>query len=352
VAAAPRIGDAIHSVIRQGNTDAGTGSTRLLSASPEERFDYARVALHLFSGAPILGIGAGNFGRRYDALRTFVKHSEYTHNLPLRVLSETGVVGAALFVALLVVLTVGIWQAARFRDDLGRACAAIAMCVCGYFLIHSCLDWVDEFPALAAPALALPLAAIGLPGAQPSGRRVRRPRWGGLRGPSPQARRMLAAGLAGVGGVVLALALGTSYLSVRLVDRAFAIARTSPAQAYDDLSVARSLAPLSVNPITSEGTLALYLGDTARSERAFQRSVSREDDWYPRLELALIDAAAGRFAAAQRELAVVTRLDANDPLVQEARQLVAERRRIDPISFNRQVLQEGASTAAVQKPIK
>jgi hypothetical protein len=353
VAAAPGVVHVVHSVIRNGNSDASTstGSTRLLSASPEERFDYVRVALHLFAGDPVLGIGSGNFGRRYDALRRFVKHSQYTHNLPLRVLSETGLVGALIFVVLVVALLAGLVAATRRRNDLGRAGAVIAMCVSGYFLVHSCLDWVDEFPALAAPAIAIPLAAIAAawrPDAAPGAARGSRvPR--ALR--TPVARRV--AGAAGVlAAVVVLVALTASYVSLRLVDRAFATFRSNPGQAYSNLSTAQSINPLDVNPITSEGTIALYLGDTGRASRAFERAVRRQDDWYPRVELALIDAQAGRFDAAVRQMDAAIRMDADDPIVDQARADIAAHHRLNPFTVNSQILNEGNVTSAVQSTVR
>jgi hypothetical protein len=352
VAVEPKVDHFVHTVVAKGNTDASTGSDRLLSTSPEERFDYVRVALHLFSGAPVLGIGSGNFGRRYDGLRRFVKHSQYTHNLPLRVLSETGVVGEALFLFLLVTLVVGMARTARRRGDLGRAGAAIALCVSGYFLVHSCLDWVDEFPALAAPAIGLPLAAIGLAGPGPASGAGRGGRaWRGLRG-SPVVTRRLAWATSAAGGLLMLVALGTAYLSLRLIDRAFTVARAAPSQAYHDLSVAGSLDPLSANPVTSEGTIALYLGDTSRSQHAFARAIAKEDDWYPRLELALIDADQRRFAPALQEIDRAAVLDVDDPLIVQARALIVRHQRIDPVAFNKQVEQEGNATSSLQPAIR
>ena len=351
VVAEPAIVRVVHTVIRKGNTDASTGSTRLLSASPEERFDYARVALHLFAGDPVLGIGSGNFGRRYDALRRFVKHSQYTHNLPLRVLSETGVVGTVIFIVLLVALLAGLVGAVRRRNDLGRAGAVIAMCVSGYFLVHSCLDWVDEFPALAAPAIAIPLAAIAAAWQQDAAAVAEE----GPRAPgafaSPLVRRV-AAGAGVLAAVVVLLALTSSYVSLRLVDRAFATFRANPQQAFRDLSKAQSINPIDVNPITSEGTIALYLGDTDRATRAFERAVRRQDDWYPRVELALIDAQAGRFDAAVKQMDAAIRLDVDDPIVDQARAEIAAHHRLNPFTVNSQILNEGNVTSAVQTTVR
>jgi hypothetical protein len=343
--AAPPVAHVVRTVIHKGNTDAATGSTRLLSTSPEERFDYARVALHLFSGAPLVGIGAGNFGRRYDALRRFVKHSQYTHNLPLRVLSETGVVGALIFVVLVAALLVGLAAATRRRNDLGRAGAVIALCVAGYFLVHSCLDWVDEFPALAAPAIGFPLAALA----------AVEPRMAAVPGPMRAAsvlRRRLGLAVGAAAAVAVLVALGTSYVSLRLVDRAFAIFRSDPRQAYSNVSTAQSIDPLNTTPITSEGTLALYLGDTDRARRAFARSVRRQDDWYPRVELALIDARAGEFARALAQIDAAIQLDADDPVIDDVRAQIVAHHRLDPFKINAQILNEGNVTSVVQSTVR
>jgi hypothetical protein len=347
----PRIAHLVHETVRKGNTDAGTGSNRFLSTSPEERFDYARVALHLFSGSPVLGIGSGNFGRRYDALRRFQKHSQYTHNLPLRVLSETGLVGTLLFFVLVVALVVGMIRVARRHRDLSRACVGMAFTVTGYFLVHSCLDWVDVFPALAVPAIALPMAAITLgdtPPARdaPTGAEVRRS------ARSAKSRARVGWAVLGVGGAGLFVAMASAYLSLQSTNRAFAIFRADPQQAYHYLRLAKSLNPLSATPITSEGTIALYAGDTNRAISSFTASVRKEDDWYPRLELALIDARVGRFPAALTQVDAAARLDVEDPLITQARQQIVRHRRVDPIAFNREVEQEGNSTASTQKPVR
>jgi hypothetical protein len=347
----PRIAHLVHETVRKGNTDAGTGSNRFLSTSPEERFDYARVALHLFSGSPVLGIGSGNFGRRYDALRGFLKHSQYTHNLPLRVLCETGVIGTFLFLILVLALVVGMIRVARRHSDLTRACVGVAFTVSAYFLVHSCLDWVDVFPALAVPAIGLPMAAITLGDTRPSrdastGAEPRR----GVGWAAGRSR--LGWAVVGVGGVGMFVALAGAYLALQSTNRAFAIFRANPQEAFHYLSVAKSLNPLSAAPITSEGTIALYAGDTNRAISSFTASVRKEDDWYPRLELALIDAHAGRFSAARTQVQAAARLDVKDPLISELRQDIERHRRVDPIAFNQDLEQQGNSLATPQQTVK
>jgi hypothetical protein len=339
VAAAPRI---THYVDTASRRYLSTGSTRIFSTTPEQRVDYARVALHLFVHAPILGVGAGNFGRHYDGLRHFDLHSQYTHNLTLRVMSETGIIGLALFIVVIGAITVGL--VARIRANLGliRACCAAALLVVAYFLVHASFDWLDEYPVLAAPALALPMAALALGQRRvdteptPANSRLR-----------VQLARLRSHRLARVGAHVAALAVGAalyvalsgSYLSNRYVERAFATYQQRPTAALNDLRSAEKLNPLSVDPITAEGTISLYLAQPARARAAFVRAIARQNDWYPWLELALLDAEEGRFATASKDLDTAAVLDVDDPLIATARTMIHHHQRIDPIAFNMQLLQ-------------
>lgn len=343
VAAAPAVHREARTVIRQARHDASTGSTRLLSTTPEERFDYARVALRLFTGAPILGVGAGNFGRRYDALRRFEKHSQYTHDLALRALSETGVVGFALLALVVGALAYGLIAATVRSEGLTRACVVAAVAVAAYFLVHDSLDWLDEFPVLAAPAFAFPVAALALTGeSAPTARWRPAPVWEAVR--STPARFALAL-IAVLACAAVYVSLSAAYLSTRYNERAQATFRANPQRAWADLHRAEKLNPLEPDPLLTEGTIALNLGNTARARSAFSQALAREDDWYPRLELALLDAEGRQFAAAAAELRAAARLDADDPVIAQAAAKVRQRQPIDPVSFNQLLFTAGAQSA-------
>ncbi len=328
--AAPAINRLASKVAHQGQTDAQAGSSRLLSTAPEERLDYARVAMHLFAGAPLGGVGAGNFGRRYDALRRFPTHTQYTHNLPLRVLSETGVVGFALLIALVAALLIGLGRAALELPGLGRAATVAALAVSAFFAVHATFDWVDEFPVLGAPALALPLAAIAM-------RRVP------AGPPPPLARRrlvpVLRLGTLAGATALIALAAIPPYVELRYTDQALTAYARQPLTAYHDLELAANANPLSANPLLTEGTLAVRQRDWARARSAFERAEQREDLWFAHLELALLDAHAGQFASASSQLAKAAVLDVHDPVIDQAQELVAQHQRVDPPRFNQLLLQ-------------
>ncbi len=336
IVAAPGVGHLARTVAHQGRTDASTGSTRLLSTTPEERFDYARVALRLFVQQPVLGVGAGNFGRRYDQLRRYEKHSLYPHDVALRALSETGILGFGLLVAVVVSLAFGLIRVRRRLPGLGGSCAVVALLVAAFFVVHDSIDWLDEFPVLAAPAFAFALAAISLrPGDAASGARTGRIAvWSRFqRHPRRVAKLLAAAGAC----VAVLVALVLPYLETRYVERATTTFRARPAAAYSDLRRATELNPLSADPLTTKGTISLMLGNYALARSSFEQSIGKEDGWYPRLQLALIDAHGGDFTAALRELDAARKLDADDPVLAAARESINERKRIQPLVFDRQL---------------
>jgi hypothetical protein len=304
---------------------------RLGTAYADQRYDYWRVALDNFTSHPILGSGAGSFERVYIAQRRLRFYSRFAHDIWLRFLSDLGVVGLTLAVGVAAALAAGLVRAARRSAGLHRELIAASAAAAGFFLLGSSFDWFDEMPALVGPGLGLPLIALAIraPGAGPPGR----PRV------SIGVRRL---GL--LGGTALGLAafvaLALPYLAVRYVDLASTVWARSPQQAYLDLARARSVNPLSANPDLVEGTIALQLHDAARARRAFVHAISTEDTWYPHLELALLDAQAGGFGAAAAELGRAARLDASDPVLVKARALLATRRRVNPLSFNREILDQ------------
>jgi hypothetical protein len=337
VAAAPPVQRFVKTELRNGRTDAPTGSTRLFSATPEERFDYVRVAVRLFRSSPVGGVGAGNFGRGYDALRRFPKHSLYTHDLVLRVASETGIVGLALFLTIVVALMVGLARAGIELSGLGRGCAVGALAVAAYFLVHDSLDWLDEFPVLAAPALLLPLAAIEMRRASTAANKRAVPGAAALARLASSRPRLARAVFLTPAVILIAavcLALGAPYLALVYTDRALGSYRAEPAIAYRDLERAASLDPLSADALTDEGAIAVNLGNEGRARAAFLAALRRENDWYPHLELALLDAHAGDFQAARAELSRAQALDVSDPALTAAGALIAAHKRENPALFN------------------
>jgi len=235
---------------------------RLFSLAPEERPDYARVSLKALAHHPVAGLGAGNFGREYDAHRRFDKHSRYPHDLVLRAASEGGIVGLALFLGLVGSVGAGLVAVRRRLAPTGQGLMAASAAMGAYFLLHGELDWLEAFPALVMPVVGLAFAVLVLP--------PRAARWNPV----------------------------------------------SPAAAIN------------------QGALALQLGEYKRATRSFNRALERETNWVPYLELALIQAHSGRFGPAGRLLDRAAALDANDPVIADARAKISHHVRLDPGAVN------------------
>jgi hypothetical protein len=304
------------------NADAENTQTgaRIGQVVADKRYDYWTVALDAFTEHPITGIGAGGFEQRYAAHKRYAKHSRYTHDIWLRALSETGVVGLALLVA---ALTCGLTLLIRARRRAPTAaCPAIAATAAlgAAFFMQCSVDWLEEVPALLAPAVCLPLAVI-------------RARWPGLRlTAGPPAAAALA--------VVAVAAMVLPYLSALYVNRGDDLRADNPRAALVQYSRAASVDPVAVEPHLSSGFVALALDDTRLARRSFQAALRVREDWVARFELGLIEAQAGRRGRALAQLERAAELNRNDDVVTEAIAAVEKGERLDPREVNRSVLSQ------------
>ncbi len=121
---------------------------RLLSASGNGRAAYWRVAARMVGREPLLGDGAGSFGRAWVRERPVANEARDAHNLYLETLAELGPVGLAL---LLTVLAAPFAPLRRVRRDPSAAAAASVLVA---FLLHAAVDWDWEIPLLSLVALA------------------------------------------------------------------------------------------------------------------------------------------------------------------------------------------------------
>ena len=112
------------------------------------RAQYWRAAWHSFGKHLLLGSGAGTFDEQWLRYRVTGLSVKDAHSLYLETLSELGVVGLLLLVALLVVPVVA---SRRDRDPLTSACLA-AYCA---FLVHAGFEWDWEMPVVIVSGLVL-----------------------------------------------------------------------------------------------------------------------------------------------------------------------------------------------------
>jgi hypothetical protein len=282
----------------------------IVSGVGTSRYDVWRIALRQFAAHPIGGVGADNYLVGYLKERRTSESSRYPESIELRALSETGIVGALLFFGFLGVALRRAVAAAR-REPVATAALA---CLVGsaYWIIHASVDWLWEFPALAAPALAL----LGLAGGAvaSASRAERSPR----RRPGRVARPALVTGTATLAAAAAA-ALAAPWVAVRQIDDAVAVAGTAPGRSSALLRSAARWNPLSDAPALTEAALAANAGDRVRERKALRAALSRNSsNWYAYLMLGIVAGQEHRRAAARANLERARSLSPSDNIVRFA----------------------------------
>jgi tetratricopeptide (TPR) repeat protein len=317
------------------------GESRFTGSLGTNRYDFWRVAWDRFADRPLTGIGADNFQEAYLAERRSDNAPKYPHSLQLRAVSQTGLVGTALLFTGLGAGLAAALMAIRRRRGLGSAAAAAATASFLYWLIHGSIDWFWEFPALGGAAFALLGMAAGLlprPAERPVRSRAAMAR-GGSPDPRLRAARAVAIGLA----VVALLSFGAPWLAEVEQKTAISQWKGDPAAAFDTLDSAASLNPLSPTPKLLAGSIALRVGQRAKSERYFREAISRDpDDAYAHLELGALLAERGLRRQATATLERAQRLDPRDDLTAGVLRRVRQGRPVDIASVNRQLAARSA----------
>jgi UDP-GlcNAc:undecaprenyl-phosphate/decaprenyl-phosphate GlcNAc-1-phosphate transferase len=221
--------DQWHAFVHLSDSSAAssaTAQTRLFSGAGN-RYDYWRVAWHVFLAHPLAGVGAGNYPEYYFLQRRTQEAIQNPHSIELQTLSELGVVGALLLVLVIagVVLGARRMRAAARRSAGARTAMVAAMGVVVVWFVDSSGDWMHLLPGVTAIALCAVAALCGAGDldaagiARQSGRRLRM--------------------LLGAAGATFVLAVGGASLlraglSRHYLDGARAALPADPAAAIDD----------------------------------------------------------------------------------------------------------------------
>ncbi len=145
---------------------------RFTSLSSNNRAAWWDEAWDGFRADPIAGAGANTFEVARKRYRETASAVTQPHSVPLQFLAGTGLVGLALFAALIAAGTAATVGAVRRLEGAeGSAAAALAI-VPALWLAHALVDYDWDFVAVTAPALLAlgVLAAAGVPA-----RRIRAP---------------------------------------------------------------------------------------------------------------------------------------------------------------------------------
>jgi len=218
----------LNSALQLGSPGEGTFDRMLVYLGESARREVALLALRIFSDAPIVGAGIGEFAGAAFELGldpSLTRSNEIwtsPHNLPLHLLAETGLVGTILVLGGLCVWG---WQAARrYRADPRPALWWI-VAAAGIELMHS----LTEFPLWSAHFLGVTALLLGASA---------RPR------PSPAVSRASGIG-AGAACVVLSVTLAIMLRDYMRLDvtriTGTRVTLAAAAQARQDAATMRDL---------------------------------------------------------------------------------------------------------------
>lgn len=306
------------------------------------RVSLWRDTLQAWSSDPVLGIGPGMmpYARQAAAADyTFPVRQPHSHNIPLGVLGDAGIVGLAAAIAVVVAigLIVGPW---RMRTATGRT-AAFVLLGLGVGGLSEDLTFLPNFNVLAICLLAVALLDADAVRWRPIGR---------------QPWRVATAGAgAGVIGLILLAAMATAdagAIAHRSGVDAAADGRWD--QAADWLERASTVDPWHPGPPKALAVAADAAGRPDLARRAAETAVARNPgDGQSWTNLALVCAASGDAACQRRasERAVATAAFLEFELINAARSFesLGDRESADD-AFRRSLLSQRLTALATDWP--
>lgn len=173
-----RLGDAITNVVQHGSLGGPQQIWADENVSNVTRLAAIRSGLSMFRDQPLFGVGLGQYGFNYPAhlaaedfrsyeVRQYVADAEPlwppAYSIHVRLLAETGLVGYAVWLALVLPLLLRSLARADVADPLARVHAAVAMTLSGWLLLGASIDSVRFFGGWIALGVALGLGGSESP---------------------------------------------------------------------------------------------------------------------------------------------------------------------------------------------
>ena len=149
-----------------GGRSVAQGPGRLFDTGLNNRREFWGEAWSVYRGEPApLGAGAGTFEVARKRYRDDAVEAVDPHDLPLRFLAGTGLVGLALFAGLVAAVSFAAARALRREGGEERRAALAVTAVPAIYAVHALVDYDWSFTAVTGPTLfaAGALATIGAP---------------------------------------------------------------------------------------------------------------------------------------------------------------------------------------------
>lgn len=106
--------------------------------SAMQRMVFMGDGLKMWKQAPIFGRGLGGFENGVTSVQEFHYETKYAHNHYVQLLTDLGIIGLALFVAMLIFGFKGIWRLRRQEDAFGLTPALMGALL--MFAIHGAIE--------------------------------------------------------------------------------------------------------------------------------------------------------------------------------------------------------------------
>ena len=240
-------------------------TNRLFTLNGNGRAQLWHVAIDAVHGHWIGGTGAGSYERDWDRSPKANEVLRNAHGLYVETLTELGIVGLGLLVALLAIPLVAGLRARRVVLMPPLIGAYVT------FVLHNAIDWDWQLSGLTLAGLFIGCALL-----------VSR-RDGEERSLTIPARAAAGGAATVVAAIALVGALGNGALAHA---QAANDAKHYPAAAKD-ASTARTWMPWSDEPLKARGTAQLEQGQIAAAQRTFRKATSLDPgDWQAWLDLA------------------------------------------------------------------
>jgi hypothetical protein len=232
---------------------------RLTELCDNNRLAWWGDAVEIARERPLLGSGAGTFSIARLRVRDDATPVTEPHSVPLQLLADLGLVGLALGLAVAVAALVGVRRSVR-RAQGGAAWDATALVALPLaWAVHALVDYDLDFVAVSGPALLVvgALLAAGRPARVVDG----------------GAPALIALGLA---GLLVLSSLSLPALARRAVDDVYAA--TDLRAAADAARRARTLDPLSLDPVLAQAFVAEQAGDLERAQELLEEATRMQPD--------------------------------------------------------------------------
>ena len=297
------VGDQYDKFVKGAATSEKDLRQRLLDPSNNGRTNHWNAAFDGFSEQPLHGTGAGTYEFTWDRHRDITVTVVDAHGLYFEVLSELGIVGLVLLVAVIVAILVGFARRAR---GLNRGYYAALLAAGLAWAIHAGMDWDWEMPAVTAWFFAAGGAALA------SRHRTRAKEEGSALANGNRIAFAAAMLVTAVTPALLMLSQADLSTAASDFDRGDCPGATKAAVASLDYVALRP------QPYQMLGYCNLADGRITQAVAAMRKAVEQEPKgWEYHFGLAAALAEAGRDGRA--ELATAERLNPREPVIAAAK---------------------------------